>query len=220
MTFSLSVISFIIEFLIALNCLGDIMEEKLKKRYTFLIGISLYAVALVVFVLIENVYINAFVFFVINFLFAYLCFECTVKNGILCSLFLTVMMVVTEFLFILGYSITENGNIITYSTNLASYTIGAVLSKLMYFVLTKLIIYFGFNFRRPFLFGSFLFFKYLWHYMFPSLAVPHSLKSWECDFIRKEAFPNSFCGQALLITNSTLYNILLCEFCHPMCFSP
>lgn len=148
MTFSLSVISFIIEFLIAMNCLGDIMEEKLKKRYTFLIGISLYAVALVVFVLIENVYINSFVFFVINFLFAYFCFECTVKNGILCSLFLSVMMVVTEFLFILGSSITENGNIITYSTSLASYTIGVVLSKLMYFVLTKLIIYFGFNFRK------------------------------------------------------------------------
>lgn len=148
MTFSLSVILYIIEFLIAMNCLGDILAEKLKKRYTCLIGISLYAVALVAFVLIENVYINAFVFFVINFLFAYLCFECTVKNGILCSLFLSVMMVVTEFLFILGSSITENGNIITYSTSLASYTIGAVLSKLMYFVLTKLIIYFGFNFRK------------------------------------------------------------------------
>lgn len=148
MTFSLSVISYIIEFLIAMNCLGDIMEEKLKKRYTCLIGISLYAVALAMFVLIENIFINAVVFFAINFLFAYLCFECTVKKGILCSLFLEVTMCVSEFLFIIGSTFAANGSIITYSTNIVTYTIGTVLSKTLYFVLTKLIIYLGFNFKK------------------------------------------------------------------------
>lgn len=148
MTFSISVISHIIEFLIALNCLGDILDEKMKKRYTVLTGISLYAVALTAFTLFENILVNAVVFFAINFLFAYFCFECTVKKGIQNSLLLLVTMSGSEFLFMAGYTIAGNGDINTYSTSLATYTIGVVLSKTLYFVLTKLIIYFGFGFSK------------------------------------------------------------------------
>lgn len=148
MNFYIPVITHILEFVIAMNCLGDIMEEKLKKRHICLIGISLYAVAWLFFITAENVIVNTFIFIIINILFALLCFECTVKQAILCSFLLTVMMIGSEFIFIVGYSITDSGDINTYSSSLATYTIGVSLSKTLYFLLTKLVVYFGFSLRN------------------------------------------------------------------------
>ena len=66
---------YMVELFIAINCLGDIVNEKFRKIYTVLIGALFYAFAFSVHHINENPILNIALFFTVNCLFAFLCFD-------------------------------------------------------------------------------------------------------------------------------------------------
>lgn len=140
-----SAFCFLVEFYIAFDAFGELFEERHKKRYTFLIGLGLYTIALISFSIVENMYLNLIAFFTINLIYALIAFNSSLKGAAVCSFFLTTLMSVTEFLSILGFSAALNGDISSYSSDFTSYTIGAIISKILYFLTVKLTINFGFK---------------------------------------------------------------------------
>lgn len=136
---------YIVEFFIAINCFGDIMNERIRKTYTVLIGTVFYAFAFSVHFINEHPILNMAIFFSVNFFFAFLCFDCKALKAALLAFFLTATMVSTEFISMTALSYIYNGDINTYNQNIATYTTAILLSKTLYFLITKLIVYFGFG---------------------------------------------------------------------------
>ncbi len=136
---------YIVELFIAMNCLGDIINEKIRKIYTVLIGAVFYTFAFGVHLTNENPILNIAIFFAVNCLFAFLCFDCKALKAILLAFFLTATMTSTEFITMTLLSFIYDGDINTYNQNIATYTTAILLSKTLYFLITKLIVYFGFG---------------------------------------------------------------------------
>ena len=65
---------YIVEFFIAIKCFCDIMNERIRKTYTVLIGIVLYAFAFSVHFINEYPILNMAIFFSVNFFFAFFVF--------------------------------------------------------------------------------------------------------------------------------------------------
>lgn len=74
-----------------------------------------------------------------------MCFDCKALKAALLAFFLTATMVSTEFISMTALSFIYNGDINTYNQNIATYTTAILLSKTLYFLITKLIVYFGFG---------------------------------------------------------------------------
>ena len=141
----ISVVSYFIEFLIAYNFFNDVFLSKIKNSYSTLIGITCYLIILLVFIFQNNALINVTLFFTANTLFAFICFKCNIKKAILSSIFLAGIMSSTEFLSMSILSMAYNGDINTYNSNFATYTIGVIFSKTLFFVFTRLSISLGFH---------------------------------------------------------------------------
>ena len=131
--------------IISLNYFNNILLPKIKSKYTFLITFSLYSIALLVFIMIDNVIVNSSVFFFINFSIAFICYKSNITKSILSSLFLTAVMLCTEFLSMSILSIAHNGNINAYNSSIATYTIGVVFSKTLFLLFVKFSIILGFR---------------------------------------------------------------------------
>lgn len=136
---------YIVELFIAINCLGDIVNEKFRKIYTVLIGALFYAFAFSVHYINENPILNIALFFTVNCLFAFLCFDCKALKAALLAFFLSATMASTEFISMTLLSWVYDGDINTYNQNIATYTTAVLLSKTLYFLTTKLLVYFGFG---------------------------------------------------------------------------
>lgn len=136
---------YIVELFIAINCLGDIVNEKFRKIYTVLIGALFYAFAFSVHHINENPILNIALFFTVNCLFAFLCFDCKALKAALLAFFLSATMASTEFISMTLLSWVYDGDINTYNQNIATYTTAVLLSKTLYFLTTKLLVYFGFG---------------------------------------------------------------------------
>lgn len=136
---------YIVELFIAINCLGDIVNEKFRKIYTVLIGALFYAFAFSVHHINENPILNIALFFTVNCLFAFLCFDCKALKAALLAFFLSATMASTEFISMTLLSWAYDGDINTYNQNIATYTTAVLLSKTLYFLTTKLLVYFGFG---------------------------------------------------------------------------
>lgn len=155
----ITVISYLIEFLIAYYFFNDILIHKTKNSVSVIIGLLLYTTALCAFIIWNNSLINVSLFFLINITFSLICFKCSVKKAILSSLFFSAIMMGTEFISMSLLSITHSGNINTYNLNIAAYTICIIFSKMLFFLLTKLSIALGLHFseRKKSKMPSFLF---------------------------------------------------------------
>lgn len=145
MNLSIAIISYIVELLTAISCYNSILISKTRKLCTYLIGTLLYTVPIATFIIFNNTIANISAFFLINFVLALLCFKCDIKKAVLGSLFLTAIMLSTEFLSMCILSLAYNGDINTYNSNLATYTVVAIFSKTMFFVFTRISISLGFH---------------------------------------------------------------------------
>lgn len=140
----LSVISFVVELLIAYSFLYDIFVPKKKTFKTILTIIAIYTILFIAFILFDNTLVNILLHILGNFLFAYLCFESGFKNSFLSSLFLVAAMTCTEFMAINILSIGESNNIYTYESNLTAYVLTIVFSKITYFIIIRISMLTGF----------------------------------------------------------------------------
>ncbi len=145
MNFFVSVFSYVVEMIISLHYFNDLLSPKIKNKYILIATSSLYLIALIVFILINHVIANSLVFFFINFSIAFLCYKSNITKSILTSLFLTAIMLCTEFLSMSILSIAYNGNINAYSSSIATYTIGVIFSKTLFLLFVKFSIILGFR---------------------------------------------------------------------------
>lgn len=139
MRFAVSLIAYYIEMLIAVDYCNNAFDLKLKKQTMWLCALLLYSGGFTVFSLFENVFMNVVIFIIINTLLAVICYKAKFSNAVLTAFMLTAFMACAEVIFIIGGTVSINGNIIAYGNSLTTYTVGTVLSKLMYFILTKII---------------------------------------------------------------------------------
>lgn len=147
MNFTVLSVVYITELLIAIDYYNNIFSEKTKKIYKWLFGISLYSAAFATFLLFDNAAINISVFFVVNVAFALLCYSCTLKKAALSSLLMSAFVTSTEFLVIIISSIIFDGNIDTYRSSTAIFTVLSFISKLLYFMALKLSVMFAPGFK-------------------------------------------------------------------------
>ena len=124
--------SYFIEFFVALWFFLDFFIMKQKRLVSVLIGAGAYIVQFLLFVIIDNLYINILSFFLLNLIFALICFDSKPSGAIISSLFLTACMLSTEFLSMSVLSATQNGDIDTYNSNVLTYLIAVIFCKILF----------------------------------------------------------------------------------------
>lgn len=141
-------IVYFFEAIIAYIYFSDSFKRKKSAAITFLILISLYAAAFLINLFFSNItYLNAFVFFVINALFALSCFNTTLKAGIFHSVFLTAIMFVTELIPQAALSYLADIPIDAYRKDLSVLVILGIISKTFYLLVSKILSYF-FSYKK------------------------------------------------------------------------
>ncbi len=149
-----------IEIFICLDFYSSFASKRMRNITVFLIVSLLYFIHGFSALILNVIALNIIISFVINFLSAFICYDCGLKKAIFSALFLTTVMTVTEFctmaLFSLINSVTFGSNeyIVSALDNKELYFIFSVFSKLLYFVIEKL---FSFNFSAMKKYPAFLF---------------------------------------------------------------
>lgn len=152
----ISGLSHIIEFLISLLFLNELFTVKIKKKYLITVGIIFYLLAYFSFLIFDSTIINIIVYFVINIFFAKICYDCDIKNGILCSLFLSVANTAIEFITINVLAFIADRGVDEYNTDAYIYILMVLISKTIFLITSKAAIYAGLylqshqNLRLPF----------------------------------------------------------------------
>lgn len=135
-----NVLIYIFEMLIAFAFFSKKYSKKLNSNCKIiLIGLLLFVPCAFVFLLFTNEIINLTLFFLINFAFAILCFNLSLKSAIIQSLILDTMMYLSELLIIFFSSAVFSIPTTTYKTNLIAYIMLSSISKILYFILSQLL---------------------------------------------------------------------------------
>ena len=87
MRFVYDLILYVFEFLISFAYFGRMYDKKLKSnRSVFAVGIPLFVGVSVIYNLFSNVVLNLLLFFLVNLIFAKICFNASIKNAIIHSI--------------------------------------------------------------------------------------------------------------------------------------
>ncbi len=135
--FSLFVYTF--EMLIAFAFFIKNYNIKQKPRFiAILVGLLLFLPCAIIFTSFGNEIINLTVFFLINFLFAKICFDINLKSAIIQSILLDAIMFTTEILTISIHSAVEKIPTNLYKTNFTVFVLVTVISKVLYLTISQL----------------------------------------------------------------------------------
>ena len=135
-----NVLIYIFEMLIAFAFFSRKYNKKIKSNFTIiLIGLFLFVPCALVFFLFTNEIINLTLFFLINFVFAILCFDISLKSAIIHSIVLDAIMYLSELLTIFLSSAVFEIPTSTYKTNFIAYIMLSSISKVLYFVLSQIL---------------------------------------------------------------------------------
>lgn len=135
--FSLFVYTF--EMLIAFAFFIKNYNIKQKPRFiAILVGLLLFLPCAIIFTSFGNEIINLTVFFLINFLFAKICFDINLKSAIIQSILLDAIMFTTEILTISIHSAVAKIPANLYKTNFTVFVLVTVISKVLYLTISQL----------------------------------------------------------------------------------
>lgn len=143
----ISGISHLLELFISLSFFNELFGAKVKKIYSFAVGLILYAAAYSAFLIFDSTIINILIYFAINIIFAELCYDCDFKNSILSSLFLSVANTAIEFIMINVLAFFGKRSIEEYNADIFIYILTVLISKTFFFIISKAIIYAGLYLR-------------------------------------------------------------------------
>lgn len=131
---------YLFEMIISFCFFTRIYEKKQKSNFLIiLIGLLLFLPSSFIFSLFENEIINLIVFFAINFIFALLCFDISVKNAAIQSIILDTLMFSTETITVFNLPFILNVQTDEYKNNVYTLMIGVIICKLAYFILSQLL---------------------------------------------------------------------------------
>ena len=136
----LNIVVYIAELLIAFSFFNKNYNKRFKSTVViFAVGLVLFVSAALIFIAFGNEVINLSIFFLINFLFAVICFEISVKSAALQSVLLDALMYCSEMLVIfLGSAIIKIPTD-TYKENLTVYFVLVTMCKLVYLILSQIV---------------------------------------------------------------------------------
>lgn len=99
----------------------------------------MFFIAAIVFLIFGKEVINLSVFFIINTLFAYICFDISIKSAIIQGALLDVLMSCSELVAIFSLSTLMGIPINTYKKDMLIYVILASICKALYFLISQLV---------------------------------------------------------------------------------
>ncbi len=143
----LSALSHAIELFIVFQFFDDLFSGKGKKLLAAAVGLALYAVAYAAFLLFDSTVVNILLCFIIDSVLAKLFFECNLKGAMLGALFISVSNTAAEFIVMSLIAIIGSGDIESYQSSIPIYLLMVLLSKSVFFVLTKAAVYAGLYLR-------------------------------------------------------------------------
>lgn len=174
-----SISAVIFECCIALLYFTSIFNKKYSRVKTILGSIGLYLVPLLAFVLINNSYLNALLFFFTNCFCAILLFETSVIKSIVTSIIFTALMGGSEFISIIFLSLFSHSDVSSTVSALPSFILVVTISKTLLLLLSIFVakIVFGHKFSGTERYPAFLF-------IFPVSAVFIDFSFWSvCENI-------------------------------------
>lgn len=132
------IIVYLFEMFISFCFFSRIYEKKKRISTTILIGLLLFVPSAFIFNLCNNEIINTTLFFVINFIYAVLCFEVSLKNAAIQSIILDALMVATECATVFFCSAVIGLPVFQYKDNVYTLVIYVLICKLLYFISSQI----------------------------------------------------------------------------------
>ena len=133
------IIVFLFEMLTSFCFFSRIYERKKNIGTTLLIGLALFIPSSVIFNLFENEIIHTIVFFIINVVYALMCFDISCKNAAIQSVILDTLMVSTEYATVFLFSAIVGIPTNQYKNDVNILIIYAMICKLAHFILSQLL---------------------------------------------------------------------------------
>ena len=135
LSFSASLIVYLIEMLIAYSVFSVLSERRVPIPAVFLIGAGVFGSGAVVNVLFANtVWINALYTLFMVFLFAVLCFRIRLRTAAACSVLMDVLSLAFEFITLFAVSALFGTDLTAYNEDALVLVIVTAISKTLYFV--------------------------------------------------------------------------------------
>jgi len=133
------IIIYIFEMLTSFCFFSRAYERKKATGITLLIGLLLFIPASIIFILFENEIINIVLFFIINFIYAYVCFDVSIKTAVIQSIMLDTLMMTTEYVTVFGLSLIADYPSNYHKINLHAFILAALICKSTYFIISQLL---------------------------------------------------------------------------------
>lgn len=129
---------YIFEMLVAFSFFIKNYNIKHQTRFfTLFIGLLLFLPCALLFSIFENEIINLTLFFIINFLFAIICFDINIKPAIIQSILLDAIMFASEILTISILSAIRETPTNIYKTNFTAFILATIISKILYLTISQ-----------------------------------------------------------------------------------
>lgn len=127
--------TYFIEMLIAYIFFSQIGEKKYNIWCCCLIGTAVFEVGALSDIVFSNtIWINALMFIIINFFFAFFCFNIKTSKILFYSIILDIFSTALEFAAIFLISTLTNTQVTEYVDNLTFFIIDVSISKILYFI--------------------------------------------------------------------------------------
>lgn len=138
--FIVMIFVYIFEMITSFCFFARIYEKKQKSNFLILlIGLLLFLPSYFLFCLFENEIVNLITFFVVNFIYALLCFNISVKNAAVQSIILDAIMYSAEAMTVFLLPLIFNVPTDEYKNNAYALIICVTICKLAYFIISQLL---------------------------------------------------------------------------------
>lgn len=127
------------EAFVAYTYFSDNYENRYKPYISYLITFGLHFVGFLIYIGLNSIILNDITFFIINLLYCKISFHISVKGGIFHSSILLAIMFITEMIVEAGSSFLFHIPIDAYKTSLTALIMIVVISKILYFTVSKII---------------------------------------------------------------------------------
>lgn len=182
------IIVYFIELLISFYFFSQIYKSKLKKLQTLAIGSLLFLSAAALNIFISNIpIINFIIFFIINCLFAKICFNIELNKAAFYSIILVILSTATEFATLFIISAITNIEVTCYLNDYFFLILNTIFSKTLYFVLCVILIRFvkkeKSSIKIPFSLYFYPFTIGMVHLLFWNIYLTCDLSKYQCTLI-------------------------------------
>ena len=143
-----SCFAYLIEMIAVAIMYLNIFNAKKNVPTVLAVGILIFTVPTALFLTVDNLYLNCIVFFIANFVFGYLMFDCNKVSALILSVILDALMLGTEFLAMNVLTVVMNTELKDYKITDFMFFLFIFISKMLYFLACQLLSHFKFLFNR------------------------------------------------------------------------